>query len=226
VTGRGPNQTPTTGRFLGLDDPEPPPGLWRRWVPMALALVAVIGIGVVRLATHPPVTVHRRLAAPVTPFKEPRLPSGTTALPGVSDDRVNTLGLIGQLSRADDDISRRRALETYDLIPGAPSRAHRKVFTTLARVAFVDHGQVSRGNFWIVSVWFHPPNVGSAPQRQWCVVHGFVRAESGTPSGHVDACLTRGVGPTPVFRGRLRRRPDSRCRGLRGFCVGLVAVCA
>jgi hypothetical protein len=97
-------------------------------------------------------------------------------------------------------INRRQALRRYDHIPGVISRqgSNQRVFTALVRAAFIDRGHMRQGDFWIVSVWYHPPNIGVSPQHQWCADHGILDPFSGRANGHIGGCLPRGKRPRPL----------------------------
>jgi hypothetical protein len=182
-------------RFLALDDPEPEPKLWRRWALLAVCLGAVAA-AVIVLSLHGSDRGHPRgQAPPVTPTQH--LPAGARPLPGATGTQAQSIATLGP-ARAAGKISRDRAIRDYDLITGAARRSHHRVLTALVQVVFLDQGQLRRGDFWIVSVWFHPGFAGTGPSA-WCVDHGLVNASTGRPSGHIYSCpLSAGTRPQAV----------------------------
>jgi hypothetical protein len=182
-----------------MDDPQRPPHRWRWWhlagavvVAVAVAVAVLVALGHNSKPGQPAAVPSASVAA--------HLPNGTSPLPASRVGAVETFGVLGRVRRQDSEVSRRQALAGYDDIPGAISRKgnHRRVLTALIRAVFIDRGHLGRGTFWVVSVWFHPPNIGVSPQHEWCVDHGLVHAATGRGDGHIDGCLPVGRGPERV----------------------------
>jgi hypothetical protein len=183
-----------------MDDPERPPRRWR-WRHLAVAVAGAVAVAVAILV----VTLgHSSKPGRQTPVPSAsaaaHLPHGTRPLPASRLGAVKTFGVLGRVRRQDTEVSRRQALAGYDDIPGAIGRKgnHRRVLTALIRAAFIDRGHLGQGTFWVVSVWFHPPNIGVSPQHEWCVDHGLVDAATGRGAGHIDGCLPVGQHPQRV----------------------------
>jgi hypothetical protein len=180
-------------RFPLLDDPERPPRPWRWWLPLAAGVVIVAGVIAVtgrssspRIPTPTPSTALR-----------PHLPRAAQPLPGATGGPAESFGTLGRHAVQPSDVTRSQALQRYDRIAGVISRrgSSQRVFTALIRAAFIDRGQLRRGTFWIISVWYHPPSIGVSPQHQWCVDHGIVNAISATAVGHISGCVPIGRQP-------------------------------
>jgi hypothetical protein len=130
-----------------------------------------------------------------------RLPPGARPLPGDTAAGARSFGVTKLVSEHSATITKSQALRRYDRIPGAASRtgARRRVLVALVEASFIDGGKLGHGTFWIISVWFHPPDIGVSPQRQWCVDHGLVNADSGRAAAHIYRCLPLGKRPSPVL---------------------------
>jgi len=128
------------------------------------------------------------------------LPSGARPLPGTSDAAGESFGVLGPAIQQRTQVSRRQILRRYDHIAGVTSRhgSHRRTFAALVRAAFIDRGRVEQATLWIVSVWFHPPDIGVSPQHQWCVDHELMDPDTGAAVGSVRGCLPTGEKPRVV----------------------------
>jgi hypothetical protein len=168
----------------------------------ALTTVAVASVGVLAgagIATgiSDRSSLEPDIVQPIEPGPDtPSLPAGARPLPGgVAADR---LGVLRVLHPSAVRVPENEALEVYDRMSGAASRKDRVVRTAVARIAYVNDGRVQTSNLWVISVWMHPPDIGVAPQRNWCVDYGFVNATTGHGGGHVYQCLPLGQEPTSI----------------------------
>jgi hypothetical protein len=187
-------------RFPTLEeDPERPPISRRWWLVAAVAGVVATAVTVAVILTQTSSSGHP-MHGPSAPAAV-RLSPAARPLPGATDGDAESFGVLGPAGEHSAHISRRQALQRYDRTPGAVSRrgSERRVLTALVRAAFINGGIVRQGTYWIISVWFHPPDIGVSPQHQWCVDHLLLNAATGRAGGSVNTCLARGKGPRAVY---------------------------
>lgn len=162
----------------------------RRRLATALATAAVLagaGIGVgSAVGTSRQSGPRDVLSTP--PASQAQLPPGARPLPGLADQRSG-FGVLGPARPDTSPITRAQALAAYDRLATPVPRAEgRHVFTSLVEAAYLRSGQLRQGEFWIVSVWFHPVYARAEQKHVWCVDHGVIDAGSGRPLFYQEGC--------------------------------------
>jgi hypothetical protein len=79
--------------------------------------------------------------------------------------------VLAVLDPASGFLTQKQALDAYRRMPAALQLRGRTVKTVLARVAYIRDGLARTTRVWVISVWYHPPRVGVAPQ-QGCLPNG------------------------------------------------------
>jgi hypothetical protein len=161
----------------------------------ALLVLAVGGIGIVVAVAGGSAKHHATLDSASSPTLR-HVPANLAPLPAV---QPGVIGVVQLLQQTPGTITRGRALEDYRQTPSALSLRGRPVKTALARVAYIADGHERQTTVWIISVWYHPANIGVARQRQWCVTHQLLTASNGNSFYAAEgSCLPTGRRPVNV----------------------------